>query len=98
MQAWSRARHAAGQTIACVPTMGALHRGHQTLIERARTLADVVVVSIFVNPLQFNRADDFASYPRPVDVDLETCRGAGVDAVYAPTPEVMYPDGYTSHF
>ena len=97
MQAWSRARHAAGQTIACVPTMGALHDGHLALIERARQLGELVVVSIFVNPLQFNRDDDFANYPRPVDADLDACRAAGVDAVYAPSAAAMYPDGFQTH-
>ena len=85
------------KTIACVPTMGALHAGHLTLIERAHHLGDLVVVSIFVNPLQFNRPDDFDRYPRPIDTDLEACRAAGVDAVYAPTAADMYPAGFQTH-
>jgi pantoate--beta-alanine ligase len=97
MHAWSRAQHAAGQRIACVPTMGALHAGHLTLIEEARQRGDRVVVSIFVNPLQFNRPDDFDTYPRPLDEDLAACRAAGVDAVYAPTAAAMYPDGFQTH-
>ena len=97
MHAWSRAQHAAGQTIACVPTMGALHDGHLALIERARQLGELVVVSIFVNPLQFNRDDDFARYPRPIDADLDACRAAGVDAVYAPSAAAMYPEGFQTH-
>jgi pantoate--beta-alanine ligase len=97
MQTWSRARHAEAHTIACVPTMGALHAGHLALIERAHQLGDLVVVSIFVNPLQFNRPDDFDTYPRPIDIDLDACRAAGVDAVYAPTAADMYPAGFQTH-
>ena len=93
MHAWSRAQHAEGRRIGCVPTMGALHAGHMALIEEARRRSDIVVVSIFVNPLQFNRDDDFDKYPRPIDDDVDACRAAGVDAVYAPTAAVMYPDG-----
>ena len=66
-----------GKTIAFVPTMGALHAGHLSLIKLARTLADVVVVSIFVNPLQFGPSEDYARYPRPLDTDLEACREEG---------------------
>ncbi len=84
----------AGETIALVPTMGALHRGHLALIEHARTVADRVVVSIFVNPLQFDRPDDFEHYPRPIDADVAVCADNGVDAVYAPTAAVMYPAGF----
>jgi pantoate--beta-alanine ligase len=97
MHAWSRARRIEGQRIACVPTMGALHAGHRALIDEAHRLGDAVVVSIFVNPLQFNRADDFDTYPRPIDDDVEACRTAGVDAVYAPTAEAMYPGGFQTH-
>jgi pantoate--beta-alanine ligase len=77
--------------------MGALHAGHLALIEEARRLSDVVVVSIFVNPLQFNRGDDFDAYPRSNDDDLEACRAAAVDAVYAPAAAVMYPPGFQTH-
>ncbi|MET0661791.1 MAG: pantoate--beta-alanine ligase [Ilumatobacteraceae bacterium] len=94
MTAWSRSAQQAGETIALVPTMGALHRGHLALIEHARTIADRVVVSIFVNPLQFDRPDDFEHYPRPIDADVAVCAEHGVDAVYAPTAAVMYPAGY----
>jgi pantoate--beta-alanine ligase len=97
MHAWSREQRAAGQLIACVPTMGALHIGHMALIDEAQRRGDVVVVSIFVNPLQFNRGDDFDHYPRPIDEDVEACRSAGVDAVYAPTAAVMYPAGFQTH-
>lgn len=97
MHAWSREQHAAGRRVVCVPTMGALHRGHLALIDEARRHGDAVVVSIFVNPLQFNRPDDFDAYPRPIDDDVDTCRAAGVDAVYAPTAATMYPPGFQTH-
>ncbi|HEY4331188.1 MAG TPA: pantoate--beta-alanine ligase [Ilumatobacteraceae bacterium] len=97
MQAWSDARRASRQRVALVPTMGALHAAHLALISAAAGRGDVVVVSIFVNPLQFNRHDDFSSYPRPVDSDLAQCRAAGVDAVYAPTVDAMYPAGFQTH-
>ena len=97
MHAWSRAQHALGRRIGCVPTMGALHAGHMALVDEACRRSDVVVVSIFVNPLQFNRGDDFDRYPRPIDADIEACRAAGIDAVYAPTAAVMYPDGFQTH-
>ena len=77
--------------------MGALHAGHMALIEEAGRRCDTVVVSIFVNPLQFNRGDDFDKYPRPIDNDVDACRAAGVDAVYAPTAAVMYPEGFQTH-
>lgn len=79
-----------------VPTMGALHAGHLALIRHARELAGpagTVVVSIFVNPIQFDRAEDLAGYPQPLEADLAACREAGVDVVFAPTAESMYfPD------
>jgi pantoate--beta-alanine ligase len=77
--------------------MGALHAGHLALIDEARRHGDVVVVSIFVNPLQFNRSDDFDKYPRPIDTDVEACAAAGVGAVYAPTAAAMYPAGFQTH-
>ena len=94
LRAWSRAHRAAGRRVGLVPTMGALHDGHLALVDRAREDADVVALSIFVNPLQFNRSDDFTSYPRPLDDDLALCRARRVDAVYAPLAATMYPDGF----
>lgn len=91
MRAWSRRERAAGRSIGFVPTMGALHDGHLALVDAARRRCDLVVVSIFVNPLQFNERGDFDSYPRPIDDDLAACERAGVDAVYAPTAAAMYP-------
>jgi pantoate--beta-alanine ligase len=96
MRAWSDAARASGGTIALVPTMGALHRGHLELIEAAGQQGDHVVVSIFVNPLQFGEASDFRNYPRPIDDDLRACEAAGVDVVYVPTPDAMYPDGFAT--
>ena len=97
MQAWADGEHRAGRRVALVPTMGALHEGHLALVKEARRRAERVVVSIFVNPMQFNRRDDFERYPRTLDVDATACAAAGVDAVYAPSPAAMYPEGYQSH-
>ncbi|NBE96380.1 pantoate--beta-alanine ligase [Nonomuraea sp. KC401] len=82
-----------GGEVALVPTMGALHEGHQALIRQARARADHVVVSIFVNPLQFSPNDDFSRYPRTFEADLDVCRAEGVDVVFHPAVEDMYaPD------
>lgn len=81
----------AGKTIGLVPTMGALHRGHRRLMEIARAETGTVVVSIFVNPTQFDRKDDLDRYPRTLEQDLAICREAGADMVFAPTSEEMYP-------
>jgi pantoate--beta-alanine ligase len=97
MRAWSRGQRAAGHRVGVVPTMGALHDGHRALIGAASEGADRVIVTIFVNPLQFNQAADFDAYPRPLDDDLDACSSAGVDAVYAPTAATMYPTGFQTH-
>lgn len=94
MRSWSDARRGRGASIGLVPTMGALHDGHLALIDAAAARCDEVVASIFVNPLQFNRPDDFATYPRPLDDDIEQCRQRGVTAIYAPTQDSMYPAGF----
>ena len=85
-----------GDDLAFVPTMGALHEGHLTLVERARELADRVVVSIFVNPLQFNDQSDLDRYPRQEESDLAKLEAAGCDLVWLPTPADLYPDGFAT--
>ncbi len=93
LQAWADAERASGRRIALVPTMGALHAGHLALIDEARARADRVIVSIFVNPTQFDRSADLAAYPRNLEEDLAACRERGVDAVFAPNEAEMYPSG-----
>jgi pantoate--beta-alanine ligase len=82
-----------GGDVAVVMTMGALHDGHATLIRRARERAQHVIVTIFLNPLQFGPKEDLSRYPRTFDADMEICTAEGVDLVFAPTPDVIYPDG-----
>src|SRR6478609_4576800 len=77
-------------SIGFVPTMGALHEGHARLIDRARGECTAVVVSIFVNPLQFDRPDDLANYPKTLEADLDLCRAHGVDLVFAPSAPELY--------
>lgn len=90
VRAW-RSTLPSNSTLAFVPTMGALHQGHVALMKQARSMADKVIVSIFVNPLQFDDKDDLANYPRPFDADLQICRKQGIDAVFAPTIEEVHP-------
>lgn len=80
-------------SVAVVMTMGALHKGHATLIRRAREQNDAVVVTIFLNPLQFAKGEDLSRYPRTLATDLEICEREGADLVFAPSPDVVYPDG-----
>ncbi|MBD1576569.1 MULTISPECIES: pantoate--beta-alanine ligase [Vibrio] len=82
-----------GRRIAFVPTMGNLHEGHLTLVRKAREHADLVVVSIFVNPMQFEREDDLTNYPRTLENDLSKLNTEAVDFVFTPTPDIMYPQG-----
>src|SRR5665647_3659308 len=86
----------AGEPVALVPTMGALHRGHLALVREARRRARRVVVSIFVNPTQFAPHEDFGSYPRRFDTDIKALTEANVDLVWAPSAEVMYPEGFAT--
>src|SRR5690349_22765340 len=88
----ARAKLADGD-VAVVMTMGALHDGHATLIRTARQRAAHVIVTIFLNPLQFGPREDLSRYPRTFDADMEICTAAGVDLVFAPTPDVVYPEG-----
>ena len=94
----TRALRTAGRRVALVPTMGALHEGHRELIRHARRMpgAGVVAVSIFVNPLQFGPSEDLARYPRPLETDLQICRDEGVELVFAPGADDMYPAGATT--
>jgi pantoate--beta-alanine ligase len=91
IRTWVREARAAGRTVGFVPTMGALHVGHVSLIRAAAERCDFVVVSIFVNPTQFGPGEDFEKYPRPLEKDLAICEENGVDAVFAPSPAEMYP-------
>ncbi|MEU1527571.1 pantoate--beta-alanine ligase [Nocardia rhamnosiphila] len=88
-----RALRGTGRTVGLVPTMGALHEGHLELVRRAKRTNQIVVVSVFVNPLQFGAGEDLDSYPRTLDADVELLRGEGVDLVFAPSAADMYPEG-----
>jgi pantoate--beta-alanine ligase len=94
MSAWSRALQREGVRIGLVPTMGALHAGHLSLIRTARLSCDAVIVSLFVNPAQFGPGEDFARYPRRLQADAKLCRAAAVDALFAPSASAMYPPGF----
>lgn len=87
-----RAARQQGRSLGCVPTMGALHAGHVSLIERAKSDCDFVVATIFVNPTQFGPREDFTCYPRTLDADLEMCRTAGADLIFTPPVSAMYAE------
>lgn len=88
------AQRGQGRRVGCVPTMGALHAGHLSLIEAARAECDHVVVTLFVNPTQFGPNEDFHEYPRTWEADLRACRDASVDVIFYPEAETMYPPGF----
>ena len=94
MAAWSERLRLQGVTIGFVPTMGALHDGHRSLIRAARLRCDALVVSIFVNPAQFSPTEDLSTYPRPIARDRALCREEGVDVCFEPTTLTMYPEGF----
>jgi len=97
MQRHAAEAHRAGKSIGLVPTMGALHEGHLSLIRRCRVENDLSVMTLFVNPIQFNRAEDLARYPRDFDRDTDLARAAGADMIFAPTEETMYPRGHATY-
>ena len=87
-----RAARQQGRSVGCVPTMGALHKGHVSLIENARKDCDFIVATIFINPTQFGPNEDFTRYPRTLDADLELCREAGADLIFTPPVSAMYAE------
>lgn len=97
MQNWVQNARAEGKRIALVPTMGCLHEGHCSLIRMAKAKADCVVVSIFVNPTQFGPNEDFDRYPRQLQDDTLQCEALGVEVVFNPSAEEMYPRGYSTY-
>ncbi len=97
IQSWAREQKAAGKTIGLVPTMGALHEGHLTLMRAAVAKCDAVVASVFVNPTQFGPNEDYDAYPRQFEADCAKLESVGVDAVFHPEPSEMYPEGYATY-
>jgi pantoate--beta-alanine ligase len=97
MKEWTRGVRAEGHVLGLVPTMGALHEGHAALVKRAKAECSKVAVSIFVNPKQFGPKEDFAKYPRDLEKDAEMLQAIGVDVVFAPAAEEIYPDGFRTY-
>lgn len=98
LQSFLKAKHDSGYTIGLVPTMGALHQGHLSLIHCAKSENDIVVASVFVNPVQFNNATDLEKYPRTPEKDIDKLKHAGCDVVFMPTVKEMYPEKITDHY
>jgi len=97
MRAWSRAQRREARSVGLVPTMGALHQGHISLMEAAAKDNEAAIASIFVNPAQFAPGEDFDAYPRTWETDLEAADKAGIQAIYAPRDKDLYPEGYTTY-
>jgi pantoate--beta-alanine ligase len=97
MQQYAEEQRRAGRSVGLVPTMGALHEGHLSLIRRCRADNDVAVMTLFVNPMQFDRTDDLARYPRNLDRDADLASATGADAIFHPAVEEMYPRGYATY-
>jgi pantoate--beta-alanine ligase len=97
MREYSNEKRSAGSSIALVPTMGFLHDGHLSLMRLGRRKCDVLVASIFVNPTQFSPTEDFNTYPRDLSRDMDLCQEVGVDVIFQPSAEEMYPEGFQTY-
>ncbi len=97
MRSWSRAQKRVGHTVAFVPTMGALHEGHLSLMREGKMRGDVLTISIYVNPTQFGPNEDLNKYPRTLEQDLEKASELGVDAAFVPTDDQIYPEGFKTY-